>query len=214
MSQHSCCSLWLKRVWSSLSASLLLSVLFDFSVQPPAVSDCLILYVKQTSPAVSLWDTSNLCGWLTADWLLWLKILPSASWQRARLGHNVFTLTSSLSLRSHSVCVSVSFYVPLGTLLNLGFGSDPASGVRQGSCCEAVGGWRGQFEDFGWVGSLDVVHSSNLSHPPPRVSAVCQVHFPLKVNIASPQCYRTLECQLGAKPSYMWLSIIAWDIAS
>lgn len=129
-------------------------------------------------------------------------------WNAAR-SHTI----SLLCARSVCVCVCAPFPVPLGTLLSLGFGCDPDSRVK-GCCCEAVGGWPGQHEDFWWVVRLDVVqHSSSCSHPLPRVSALCQAHFPLKVNIASLQCYRTLECHLGAKPSYMWFSIIAWIVS-
>lgn len=115
--------------------------------------------------------------------------------------------------------VCVLFSVPLGAWLRLWFGRDPGSGVRRGRACrcEAVGGWPGQREDFGWVGRLDVVHhgSNPPSHPRHlRVSAVCQEHFPLKVNIASARCYGTLECQLGAEESYMWFGIVACEIAS
>lgn len=41
----------------------------------------------------------------------------------------MFTLPSSLSALTVCVCVSLSFSVPLGTLLRLGFGSDPDSRV-------------------------------------------------------------------------------------
>lgn len=45
----------------------------------------------------------------------------------------MFTLTGSLSVLTACVCVSLSFSVPLGTLLRLGFGSDPDSKVRAGA---------------------------------------------------------------------------------
>lgn len=125
----------------------------------------------------------------------------------------MFTLPSSLSALTVCVCVSLSLSLSLLALC-----SDSGLALIQiaesGCCCEAVGGWPGQHEDFGWVVRLDVVHSSSSSHPRPRVSAVCQAHFPLEVNIASAQCYRTLECQLGVRPSYMWFSIIPWNIES
>lgn len=68
------------------------------------------------------------------------------------------------------LCVSLLLFVPLGALLRLWFGSDPGSRVGRGGqrcccCCEAVGGFLGQLEDFGWVGRLDVMHSSTLSLP-------------------------------------------------
>lgn len=96
--------------------------IFDCLAQPPAASDSSILTMAQTSAVVSLWDTSNLCGGLTAYWLLWVKILLSESWQRARLERSMFTLTCSLSV---CVCVSLflplSFSVPLGAVLSLWF---------------------------------------------------------------------------------------------
>lgn len=202
-----------------LSPTLSHWALFDFSVQPPAVSNCLILTVGQTSPAVyfvrnfkSLWMVYRRLAFVAKNPPKWLLAEGQAGAQHV----HTHSFSPSVLTFCVYVCVHVrlSLSVPLGALLSLGFGSDPGSGVRQACCCEAVGGWPGQHEDFGWVGRLDVVHSSNPSHPPPRVSAVCQVHFSLKVNISSAQNYRTVECQLGAKLSYMRFSIIAWDIAS
>lgn len=95
---------------------------------PPAVSNYLILTVGQTFPAVSfvrhfksLWTADNRLAFVA-------KILLSDSWQSARSERNMFTLTCARRLCA-CVHVCVSFSVPLGTSLSLGFGSNPDSRV-------------------------------------------------------------------------------------
>lgn len=96
------------------------------------------------------------------------------------------------------VFVCVLFSVPLGARLRLWFGWDPGSRVRRGRACrcEAVGGWPGQHEDFGWVGRLDVVHHSSNppSHPHHPKSFGC---VPRALSLEGKYCLSTVLQDAG-----------------